>query len=181
MRALLLAAFLGFWASPALARPCTTQNYSDPDKPPNWSCPGPDEGILLPDIAFQPSIGLESGSYVVLRGTQKRLVLTYPAILMDSDKALQLGLRIQALRKLRWLERHKMAETIAIEKRYISDRLTAQLTLEKDRTKVALQQRDTALQELKRATRWYRSWTCGLVAGIITTAATAFAIAYAAK
>ena len=136
MKTLVILALLGLTApSWAQQPPCTTQDYSDPAKAPDWTCPGPDEGILVPDMSFRPSVGLDAGA-AYQRSDQTGLVkLTYPAVLMDKDKVLQLGLRIQALRRLRWLERHKMKDVVEVERRYMSDRLTAQLKLDQSRVK----------------------------------------------
>lgn len=182
MKTLVILALLGLCA-PAWAQqpPCTTQDYSNPAKTPDWTCPGPDEGILVPELTFKPSLGLEPGSSVILKGSQKGVLLDYPAVVLDKDKVLQLGLRIQGLRRLRWLERHKAVETTKIERTYMSERLTAQLKLEQSRVKEAVQQRDQARKERDSARAWYRSWTFGLVVGVVTTTAATIAIAYASK
>ena len=162
-------------------KPCTAQNYTDPNKAPDWRCPGPDEGILVPEIKFKPSLGLEAGSLVTLKGAKKPTLLNYSTVVLDRDKVLQLGLRIQGLRRLRWLERHKAVETTEIERRYMSDRLTAQLKLEQSKVKVAVGQRDQARKERDIGREWYRSWTCGLVAGIAITTAAVIGTAYAVR
>lgn len=165
------------WANP----PCTEQNYSNPDKAPNWKCPGPGESILLPDIRFRPSVGLDTGaSYKKDDGTGLTK-LTYPAVLMDKDKVLQLGLRIQGLRRLRWLDLHKGAEVLKIERKHTGAQLQAKLDLEKTRSKTYKGQRDDARRQRDEAKKWYRSWTFGFVVGIVTTSAAAVAVAYAAS
>jgi len=182
MRTLVVLACLALCA-PAWGqqKPCTVQDYSDPAKAPDWRCPGPDEGILVPDIKFNPSLGVPAGSSVHLKGAKKPSLIGFDTVLLDRAKVTQLGLRIQGLRRLRWLERHKTAEVVKIERRYMSDRLTAQLKLEQSRVKVAVQQRDQARKERDRARAWYRSWSFGLVVGVVTTTAATIAIAYAAK
>jgi hypothetical protein len=161
--------------------PCTTQDYADPKKVPNWRCPGPDEGIMVPEIRFNPSLGVPVGSTVHIKDAKQPSLTTFDTVLMDRAKVTQLGLRIQGLRRLRWLERHRADEVLKIEKKYMSDRLTAQLNLEKSRVKVAVGQRDQARKERDRARAWYRSWTCGLVVGIVITAGTTVAIVYTAR
>ena len=182
MRTLVILALMGLCA-PAWAQqpPCTTQDYSDPAKQPDWECPGPDEGILVPDVPFRPSVGLEAGASYRKTPQVGEARLDYDTVLMDKAKALQLGLRIQALRRLRWLERHKMKDLVEVERRYVGDRLTAQLKLEQSRVKEAVQQRDSARKERDSAKKWYRSWTFGLVVGVVTTTAATIAIAYTAK
>jgi hypothetical protein len=182
MRTLVVLAVLAV-STPAWGqqKPCTVQDYSSPTKAPNWACPGPDEGILVPEIRFNPSLGVPAGSSVHLKGATKARLFGYDTVLLDRAKVTQLGLRIKGLRRLRWLERHKAAETTRIERRYMSDRLTAQLKLERSRVKVATSQRDQARKERDEARAWYRSWTCGLVVGIVVTTAAVIGTAYAAK
>lgn len=181
MRTAIILAILAAWV-PAWAqeKPCTTQNYADPKNTPDWTCPGPDEGILVPDMPSRASVGLDAGASYRKSG-EAEVKLSYPAVLMDKEKVVQLGLRIQGLRRLRWLERHKAADTTEIEKKYMADRLTAQLKLEQSRVQVAAQQRDEARKERDSAKKWYRSWTFGLIVGIVTTTAATVGIVYASK
>jgi hypothetical protein len=134
----------------------------------------------VPDVPTKPSIGIPAGSSFIKKGG-KAENLDYEAILVDRDKIVQLGLRIQGLRRLRWLERHKAMDTVEIEKKYMSDRLLAQIKLEQSRVQVAIQQRDDARKERDSSKRWYRSWTFGLILGVVTTTAATIGIAYAAK
>jgi hypothetical protein len=175
--------FILLFATPAWAADplCTEQDYSNPDKRPDWRCPGPDESVLLPDIKFKPSVGLETGASYQETDQTRKIKLTYPVVLMDKDKVLQLGLRIQGLRRLRWLDLHKGKDLLKIEKTYTTDRLKAQVDLEKSRVKVLKEQRDDARKQRDEARKWYRSWTCGLVVGIVVTTAAAAGIAYAAS
>ena len=165
------------WATP----PCIEQNYSNSKKAPIWKCPGPGESILLPDIKFNPSIGLEAGSTYIKKGSDKDVLINYDTVLMDRQKVMQLGLRIQGLRRLRWLDMHRGAEILAIEKKYMADRIRIKLELEVVRSQTYKGQRDQARKERDSAGRWYRSWTCGLVVGIVVTAGATIAVAYAAK
>ncbi len=180
MRALVVLSILALCAPAWGQKPCTVQNYTDPNKAPNWRCPGPDEGILVPNIKFKPSLGLEAGSSITPKGA-KSILLNYSAVVLDKDKVLQLGLRIQGLRRLRWLERHKAVETTNIERRYISDRLTAQIKFEQSRVKVVVGQRNQARKERDTARKWYRSWTCGLIVGVVITTAVVIGTAYTTK
>lgn len=153
---------------------CTTQDYSDPVKEPDWSCPGPDEGILVPKSYLLPSVALEQGASYQQTDHGPQIRLNYPALLMDKNRVIYLGTRIKALRRLRWLERHRNAELIRIEKKYMADRLQAQLKLERSRVKEASRQIDLA-------NKWYRSWTFGLIVGVATTTAATLATVYATR
>ena len=182
MRALTVSIVLALAAPSWAAEPaCTQQDYSNPDKQPNWRCPGPDEAILLPDIKFRPSVGLDAGATYQKTDQAGKVKLTYPTVLLDKNKVLQLGLRIQGLRRLRWLDLHKGRKLLKIEQTYTADRLKAQIKLEKSRVTVLKGQRDDARRQRDEAKKWYRSWTFGLVVGIVVTTAAAGGIAYAAS
>jgi len=168
-------------AVPAWAEPCVEQDYSDPDGRPRWDCPGPDEGVLLPDIKFKPSVGLDVGAGYRKTDKQALIKLDYPAVLMDKDKVIQLGLRIQGLRRLRWLDMHRHDRLLEIEKKHVGKTLQAKIDLEKSRVKALTSQRDDARRQRDEAKKWYRSWTFGLIVGIVVTTAAAGGIAYAAK
>jgi hypothetical protein len=141
---------------------CAQQDYSDPNKPPNWECPGPGESVLLPDIKFNPSVGLKMGSQYNTSSSGDMTLLDYDAVLMDVNKTIQLALRISGLRRLRWLDMHRGAELLKIEKKYIQDRFQARLELEETRAKIYKKQRDQAY-------KWYRSWSSGFIFGVVAT------------
>lgn len=161
-------------------KPCTTQDYSETSKPPDWRCPGPDEGILVPDIKSRPSLGVPAGSSLTLKGKKAKLV-DFDTVLLDKNKVIELGMRIQGLRRLRWIERHEAEQLMGIERKYLESKVSAQLSLEQSRVKVAVQQRDQARKERDSARKWYKSWTFGLVVGIVTTTAAVISTAYVVK
>lgn len=169
-------------SAPATAtEPCVQQDYSDPRVSPRWDCPGPGEGIVLPDIKFRPSLGLPVGSSYRKSDSTSLIKLDYSALLLDKNKVIQLGLRIQGLRRLRWLDRHKGVEVLRVERKYVGTVLRAKIALEKSRVMTLRDQRDDARRQRDAACRWYRSWTFGLVVGIIVTTAAAGTIAYIAR
>lgn len=178
MKIIIVLSVLMFSASVNAAEPCTEQNYSDPDRAPSWSCPGPGESILLPEIKFYPSIGLDVGSsYQKLGGPKIELV--YPAVLLDKNKVIQLGLRIQGLRRLRWLDLHKGASVLKIEQKYSESKFQAKLDLEKSRSASYKSQRDDARAQRDELGKWYRSWTCGFIVGVIVVSTVIVVITYA--
>ncbi len=138
---------------------CIQQDYSNPDKAPNWECPGPEESIVLPDIKFMPSVGLKAGSSYIPNTSNDSIILNYDSVIMDINKVLQLGLRIKGLRRLRWIDRHKNAELNEIERNFIKTQMQVKLDLAMTQAKIYKEQRD-------RANRWYHSWSFGFASGI---------------
>jgi hypothetical protein len=167
------------WSAQAMAAPCVEQNYSDPKAPPDFSCPGPGESVMVPEIDTRPSKGLPKGTEIKL--ADRLIKLDYDAVLMSRNKTLELGLKIKGIRRLRWLELHRAKDLMTIERKYVSDRYQSQLDLEKIRTKTAVSQRDQAREQRDTARAWYRSWTFGLIVGVVITTAAAGTIAYIAK
>jgi hypothetical protein len=163
------------------AEPCVQQDYSQSEKKPRWDCAGPDEDILLPDIRFRPSVGLDRGASFRKSDQTGLIKLDYPTVLMDKDKVIQLGLRIQGLRRLRWLDLHRGAKILEVESKYVGSVLQSKIELEKSRVTALRGQRDDARRQRDEAKKWYRSWTFGLVVGIVVTTAAAGTIAYIAR
>lgn len=167
------------WSVNAAAAPCVEQNYNDSKTAPDFGCPGPGEAVMVPEIDTRPSKGLPKGTEIKL--PDKLIKLDYDAVLMSRNKTLELGLKIKGIRRLRWLELHRAKDLVVIERKFISDRFQAQLDLEKIRTKTAVSQRDQAREQRDDAKAWYRSWTFGLIVGVVVTAGSTVAIAYAAR
>lgn len=152
--------------------PCTVQNYADLGKEPRFDCPGPVENVLVPSVSFRPSVGVKAG---------KSIKPDYDSILMDKVKVVQLGLRIQALRKLRWVERHKDDKRWEIERSYLSDIHKAKAGLLQHQVDNWKDQAKRAREERDEARAWYRRFSTGLVAGIVVTAAATVAVAFTVK
>jgi hypothetical protein len=139
---------------------CTKQTYTDPLIQPDFDCPSPGEEELLPKLELRPSIGLEP--------TQPA---PWAGILMDRDRVFLLGMRIQALRRIRWNETLGCAERLEAEIDYISQTKQATLTLcikQRDNYK---KQVEAAQKEVIKAHKWYRSPALWFTAGFVIAAA----------
>lgn len=182
-RTILTAFLVSSLALPApllAAQPCTEQNYSDSKKEPRYDCPGPDEAALVPNVPTKPSLGVPTGTELRV-SPRKSTLVDFDAVLLDKMKVIELGMRIKALRRLRWLERHKGKDLLAIEKKYVSDRLNAKLKLEQSRVKSYKQQRDDARAQRNKLRAWYRSPTLWFAVGFVVSAAGATALGIALR
>lgn len=157
---------------PALAADCTAQDYTKASPPPNFDCPSPLEETLVP----RPEHGLKDSI---------KLLTTKPApwdgILMDSDRVIQLGLRITALRRLRWMDTLNSADRLKAEVKLAEDTKKADITLltsQRENYKTQLQETQ---KELEKEKKWYLSWTFGLIVGVVVTSAAAVTLAYVAR
>lgn len=152
--------FIILLSAPAAQGQCTKQVYSDPLIQPDFTCPSPGEDDLIPKLELRPSVGLEP--------TQPA---PWAGILMDRDRVFQLGLRIQALRRLRWNDNVGCAERLVAEIDYISQTKQATLNLciaQRDNYK---KQAETAQKEVSKAHKWYRSPALWFTAGFVIAAA----------
>jgi hypothetical protein len=149
---------------------CTKQTYTDPLIQPDFDCPSPGEEELLPKLELRPSVGLEP--------TQPA---PWPGILMDRDRVFLLGMRIQALRRIRWNETIGCAERLEAEIDYVSQ--TKQVTLN-----LCISQRDNyrkqteaAQKEVIKAYKWYRSPALWFATGFVVAAAGAVIVVVAVR
>ena len=96
---IVLVASLTFAPVAWAAAPCTKQIYTDHKNAPRYDCPGPGENSLVPRLQLKTSAVLELGKKAPWAG-----------ILMDKNRVMTLGLRIKALRRLRYLGMKGAAE-----------------------------------------------------------------------
>ena len=149
------------FAPPAWAEEqCPKQVYTDPLIQPNFDCPSPGEEELLPKLELRPSVGLEP--------TQSA---PWAGILMDRDRVFLLGMRIQALRRIRWNETLGCAERLEAEIDYISQTKQATLSLCISQRDSYKKQTEAAQKEVIKAYKWYRSPALWFTVGFVVAAA----------
>jgi hypothetical protein len=136
----------------ASAQTCPKQDYQGKTQP-NYECESPGEADLLPDLQFQHS------SLELKVGTPT----PWPGILMDKDRAIQLGLRIKALRRLRYLDGQACREKQEMD----ADFFQKEHQLETNALRSSL---EVAQQELKNEQKWYKSVWFGVGVGVVITA-----------
>lgn len=157
---------------PAHAEPCGPQDYTKGAPAPNFDCPSPLEETLVP----KPEHGLKDSI---------KLLTSKPApwdgILMDSDRVIQLGLRITALRRLRWMDTLTAIDKTKMEVKLVEDSKKADINLVTSQRESYKFQLQETQKELAKERRWYRSWTFGLIVGVVTTSAVAVTLAYVAR
>jgi len=164
MRALIILILL---SSPAYALDCPRQDYTDPKKQPDYSCPSPGEDSMVPRINLKASVELK-----------KQAKAPWAGILLDTNRVLLLGLRIKALRRIRWVETTQFQERRLIEKTYLEKEYKAEKTfLAKQRDNWKKQAMD-AYKELESKRRWYNSRSFWFATGVVVTAAAATALAF---
>jgi hypothetical protein len=149
---------------------CLAQDYSNPQMEPSYACPGPGEDALVPNLNPKASVPLKLG-----------VPAPWEGILLDKDKVLELGLRISALRRIRWMETTSAEEKLANEVKFTTQSLKADLDLRTSQRESYKQQVTQLQTELAKEKAWYRSWTFGVVVGVVVTTVAVVAVAYAIK
>ena len=167
-----LAMFLFSYPALAADPTCAPQDYTKAKPVPIFECPSPLEDTLVPTLDPGPKASV-------------KLLTSKPApwdgILMDSDRVIQLGLRIKAIRRLRWNDTLTLQDKMAAEIKLVEDSKKADLNLLQSQRESYKQQLQTTQKELDSARAWYRSWTFGVVVGVVVTSATAVALAYVSR
>lgn len=162
VRNLLATALLLIVLYPSLAfsQICGPQDY-DAKVAPNFDCPSPEEEVLSPDDRPPPSSPVREGQVVEA---------PWDGALVHRDRLIQLGLRIKAIRRLRWVDRLHLAERYQLELEHLEN--VRRITQELLESQVAsLRQRATAAeQRAERSGAWYRSIWMGLILGIVSSA-----------
>ena len=158
-------------AAPAVARvPCPVQIYTNPKVEPDYGCPGPGEDALVPKLQLKTSVELKLNAKA-----------PWPGILMGPNRALTLGLRIKALRRIRWQETTSCAERLTAEIKYVkaSNKATLDLrTSQRDNYKKQVGELQEEVTSLK---KWYRSGPFWFAVGVVTATAGTLAAVLAAK
>jgi hypothetical protein len=154
-------------AVPAHAMDCPRQDYTKPDKQPNYDCPSPGENSMVPRINLKASVELK-----------KQAKAPWTGILLDTNRVLLLGLRIKALRRIRWVETIQFQERRTIEKEYlVSQHKVEKAFLVKQRDNWKQQALD-AHKALESRYKWYNSKALWFATGVVVTAAAATALAF---
>lgn len=158
-------------ASPAVAKvPCPVQIYTNPKAEPDYSCPGPGEDALVPKLNLKTSVELKLNAKSPWSG-----------ILMDPNRALTLGLRIKALRRIRWQETTSCKERLDAELKYAASANKATLDLRTSQRDNYKKQTEALQEEVISLKKWYRSGPFWFAVGVVTATAGTLAAVLAAK
>lgn len=169
MTRLLIIVLIFMWPSVASAeRHCGPQNYDSADQP-DFDCPGPGELELRVDLNPPASVPVHQGQEVMVE---------WDGALVHRDRLLEVGLNLRAVRRLRWLDRLRLAEEYEI--RILYERRVAEARLQ-----FAQQQRDVyrdrataAERRVQSANAWWRSPALWFAIGVVVAGALVALTAY---
>jgi len=164
----ILLVFLLLFSLPARAAdPCVKQLYNDPKVEPDYDCPSPHEDSLVPRLQLKESATLKLKEPAPWEG-----------ILMDKERVIVLGLRVKALRRLRWQDMRTAEGKLANEIAFAKAAAKADLDLARSQRDNYKEQNKALQAEVVRLNRWYHSKTFWFVTGMVVTAAGATALAF---
>jgi hypothetical protein len=171
----LLVFFLGILS--AFSSPCPPQSYSKTSNP-DFNCPGPGE-LNDPPGSFANSIGVPLGSKVVIGG--KTSAVSFDGLLLDKQRVIWLGLRIEALRKLRHLDLQKMSDLYVLKEDFVNKVFSEKLkscesrSLQvKKRLQIEFDKGMARELEIRHLQAWYRSPVLWFAIGAVISAGAIF-------
>lgn len=136
---------------------CPPQDYTIASQP-NFDCPSPGEAEMVPDLRAPVSIPVHSGEAVAA---------PWDGALVHRDRLVELGLRVHALRRLRWADTLHLAAQYAVNLEHVQELGRVQLehmTAQRD----AYQERWQAAEErASRAERWWHSPALWVGVGVV--------------
>lgn len=165
MRTLVVLTSLLLFAQESWAAPCTAQSYSL-DTEPNYSCPGPGEGSIVPELKLQASTALAPGDRAPWSG-----------ILVDKQRLVLLGLRIKGLRRLRWLDMHLSSQRQKAELKFQKSKSKADIDFWKLKSEALRKNAEAWRAKAESSNKWYKSAPLWFAVGVLTASAAAVAVA----
>jgi len=136
---------------------CGPQDYASSSQP-DFECPSPGETEMVPDLHPPASIP-------VTIGTQTKAV--WDGALVHRDRLVEVGLRVRAIRRLRWADSLRMAAEYAVNLEHV--RTVSRIQLEHmSAQRDAYEERWRAAEErVLRSERWWRSPTLWIGVGMV--------------
>lgn len=136
---------------------CPPQDYASEEEP-NFDCPSPGEREMVPDLNPPASVPARTGVAVTP---------PWDGALVHRDRLVELGLRVHALRRLRWADTLRLAAQYAVGLEHAQELGRVQLeqmTAQRD----AYRERWQAAEErASRAERWWHSPAFWVGVGIV--------------
>lgn len=147
---------------------CEPQDYDSEDEP-NFNCPSPEEGLLVPHLNPPASIPVAEGESVTA---------PWDGALVHRDRMLKLGSTITAVRRLRWNDRLRLLAEYRIMLNYSEEICDANANHSHAETEIYREALQTANERVESSQAWFRSPWFGFTIGFISAAALVALSAY---
>ena len=159
MRAFIVILFVFVSSQTAIAEVCGAQNYDGEDMP-DFDCPSPDEEAFVPDLTPPPSVPVEAGAYVRVE---------WEGALVHRDRLIEVGLRLSAVRRLRWADRLRLRAEYDIRAQYAEEVCDARILHARAVSDEYQSSLNQANDRISSSQAWYRSFSFGFVIGFIAS------------
>lgn len=140
---------------------CRHQNY-DSDEQPDFECPSPGEDVMVPRGETPLSIPVGRGDVVEM---------PWEGALVHRNKLIEIGLRLQAVRRLRWADRLQLRSLHDLENNYQRGVCDAHIEQAVARADAYQDQLFQANSVIKSERVWYKTVWFGFLSGILVSAA----------
>lgn len=140
---------------------CGYQNYES-DERPDFGCVSPGEEFMVPDLQPPPSVPVMP---------EETVEAQWPGAFVHKDRLIQLGLRIRALRSLRWVENLRLRHEYTIRLEHAEEVSAARLQLLTEQRAMYEEQLRLATEQLDRQSSWWRSPILWFSVGVVVTGA----------
>lgn len=155
-------------AGKAEGQDCDRQDY-DSTKAPDFNCPGPEEESLVPPLSPPKAVPVHQGEGVVA---------DWDGALVHRDRLILLGLKLSAVRRLRWADRLRVTKRCDIELEYLREQNEIREELFEQQNEAQRERALAAERRVRSAEAWYRSWWFGAILGFTGAAALVALAAY---
>ena len=156
---------------------CGPQNY-DSRTAPNFDCPGPDESTLSLSLDAPRSIPVYPG-YVILAATGEEVAtITWEGAIVHRNRLIETGLRVKAVRRLRWADRLRLTDTCEIRLRYANDLNNTRIELLQERVDDYQAHASAARERVSSAESWWRAPALWFAVGFVSAGAVVALTAY---
>lgn len=166
--ALLVVSFVLLSPNVAGQQVCSPQDYGSEDQP-DFDCRSPGEEEMVPDLRPHSSIPVPAG---------RSHTAQWDGAFVDSERLVELGMRIKALRRLRWADRLRMRNQFEVELQHARALAQARLDYATAQRDAYRQQLATANERISDSRPWWRSPTLWLAVGVIVTSGLVAVAAY---
>jgi len=148
--------------------PCGPQDY-DGEQPPDFTCPGPEERDLRPELHPPDAVAVRQGWVVVDAEGELRLSLLWDGAVVHRDRLIEAGLWLYTVRRLRWADRLRLSREYDIRLHHAEEMGQARLDHMEAQRDAYEERWRIAEQRVRSAQTWWRSPVLWFAVGVVAT------------
>lgn len=148
--------------------PCGPQDY-DAEEPPDFTCPGPEERDLRPELQPPDAVPVRQGWVVVDGEGEPRLTAAWDGALVHRDRLIESGLWLFTVRRLRWADRLRLRREYDIRLQHAEDMAQARLDHMEAQRDAYVERWRASEQRVRSAQAWWRHPVLWFAVGVVVT------------